>query len=369
MLSALSCRVAGRQMAGRARTPLSRTFATKAKPVARVPKADPSKDERGLLSKRDAQTLTGKSSSSTRWLQRKANDMYTRKAHEEGFVARSAYKLQQILYSNRRIRARNIVDLGASPGGWTQVALRRFRGSRVVSVDLKPLETNERGCTAMILDFLSPGAEGKVKAALGDQPADLVMSDMAPSYSGQRSVDHLRLMELSNKALTFAKKVLRPGGYFICKASTGGEEPLFKKRLQKLFEEVKFIKPDSSFKDSTEIFVVALNYQKVQRPLETEETPSDMPEDRSIDKVAPGQDAVKGEEAPVAPAPPAAVPAVPAAPPVQTPIDEAKKDKDTPAEPKKKGPSAALRKKSTSKPVKKQPAKTALVKKKTIKKE
>lgn len=81
----------------------------------------------------------------------------------------------------------------------------------------------------------------------------------------------MRLMELSNKALTFAKKVLKPGGNFICKASTGGEEQLFKMRLQRLFEEVKFIKPDSSFKDSTEIFIVAQNYQKIARPVEPEE--------------------------------------------------------------------------------------------------
>lgn len=114
---------------------------------------------------------------------------------------------------------------------------------------------------------------------------------MAPSYSGQRAIDHMRLMELSNKALTFAKKVLRPGGSFICKASTGGEEPLFKRRLQKLFEDVKFIKPDSSFKDSTEIFVVAFNYLKVKQPEPAEpEEPQAESADTSASLAAPAAD-------------------------------------------------------------------------------
>jgi hypothetical protein len=174
-------------------------------------------------------------------------------------------------------------------------------------------------------------------------------------------VDHLRLMELSNKALTFAKKVLRPGGHFICKASTGGEEPLFKKRLQKLFEEVKFIKPDSSFKDSTEIFVVALNYQKITRPPETQDATDSLSE-HPIDDVTPAAKVMEQEPVPIeAPAPTPPPASAPPPPPTEKKIPAPPKDKKIPPSPKRRLQAGAKKviavKPKAAKPVVKKPKK------------
>src|SRR5262245_10271335 len=155
----------------------------------------------------------GRSPSSRRWLERQLNDPYVARAKREGFRGRAAFKLMEIDDKHRLLRkGARVVDLGAAPGGWSQVAVRRVgsnEGSgRVVAVDLLPM-TPLAGVDIIERDFLDPGAPEAIKAALGG-PADVVLSDMAANATGHRKTDHLKIMALAEAAADFAREVLAP---------------------------------------------------------------------------------------------------------------------------------------------------------------
>jgi len=239
--------------------------------------------DRGMLPKSKIQRVVGDKASSSAWLQRKVGDRFTRMAHEEGMIARSAYKLRQILYENRDIRGSVIVELGAAPGGWTTVVQKMFPKSRIIAVDIKEMNFIPN-TTQLVMDFTSEEAPLVLAQALQGKKVDILLSDMAPSFSGQRSIDHLRLMSLAQTALDFGVHALKPGGHFIIKVNRGGEESKYKRQLEYYFEKVTFTKPDASYKDSSETYLVAKGFfgkggrDAPHVPLKTSQIPSNITE-------------------------------------------------------------------------------------------
>ncbi|XP_049847805.1 ribosomal RNA large subunit methyltransferase E-like [Schistocerca gregaria] len=215
-------------------------------------------DQRGVVTQAQASHIRG-SSSSIRWLKRQQSDPYTRMAREQGFAARSAFKLDQILNSYHVTRAQLIIDLGASPGGWTQVLHRRFPCAHIISVDKAPM-TPIPNTTQLILDFTNTNTPRIIGNILRDRKIDLLVSDMAPSFCGHKQTDHIRLLALAELAFEFGKLTLKHGANAIFKINRGGTESQFKLLLQQYFERVCYAKPDASYKDSSELFVVALGF-------------------------------------------------------------------------------------------------------------
>jgi 23S rRNA (uridine2552-2'-O)-methyltransferase len=213
-------------------------------------------------------TARGRKLSSTLWLERQLNDPFVHAARREGYRSRAAYKLIGIDDRERLLRpGARVVDLGAAPGGWTQVAVARTNAlgavagprGRVLGVDLQPVEPIP-GAELMQLDFLDEGADEAVKAALGGQ-ADVVLSDMAAAASGHRQTDHIRVMALAEAAGEFAMDVLAPGGAFAAKVLQGGTEAALLASLKQRFARVIHLKPPASRPDSAEIYVVATGFR------------------------------------------------------------------------------------------------------------
>lgn len=199
--------------------------------------------------------------SSRRWLARQLNDPYVAEARKQGWRSRAAFKLLELDDKFRLLRpGAAIVDLGAAPGGWTQVAVQAV-GARgqVVALDILPMDPVP-GATVLQGDFQEAEAEARVIAAMGGR-ADLVLSDMAPNTTGHTSTDHLRIMGLAELALDFARKVLAPGGAFAAKVLQGGTEAEMLAVLKRDFTSVKHVKPPASRKDSAEMYVVALGFR------------------------------------------------------------------------------------------------------------
>jgi 23S rRNA (uridine2552-2'-O)-methyltransferase len=209
-------------------------------------------------------TAKGRKLSSTRWLQRQLNDPYVAEAARLGYRSRSAFKLIQIDDRFHLLKpGKRIVDLGAAPGGWTQVAAERVgakagRGM-VVSLDILPMEP-VAGAVVLRGDFLDPKAAEAVKRALNG-PADVLLCDMAASATGHRETDHLRILGLAEAAHQLAKEVLQKGGAFVVKLLQGGTENDFIALLRADFAEVKRIKPPASRPESAEFYVVATGYR------------------------------------------------------------------------------------------------------------
>jgi 23S rRNA (uridine2552-2'-O)-methyltransferase len=214
-------------------------------------------------------TAKGRKLSSTRWLERQLNDPYVAKARAEGFRGRAAYKIRELDDRFGFLKpGMRVVDLGAAPGGWTQIAVARVnalgtrRGKprgRVIGIDLQEIEAIA-GSELHQLDFLEDGADEQVRALLGGQ-ADVVMSDMAPSSSGHQRTDHLRIMALVEAAADFAVSVLAPGGVFVAKVLAGGAEAALLARLNRLFDRVAHVKPPASRSDSSEKYLVATGFR------------------------------------------------------------------------------------------------------------
>jgi 23S rRNA (uridine2552-2'-O)-methyltransferase len=203
----------------------------------------------------------GKSTSSRRWLERQLNDPYVVRAKREGFRSRSAFKLAEIDDKHRLLRpGALVVDLGAAPGGWSQMAKKRVgeRG-RVVAVDVLEMVPID-GVEFLHRDFLDPQAPERLKAMLGG-PADVVLSDMAANTTGHRATDHLRTMALVEAAAQFAREVLKPGGSFLAKVIQGGTEGALLAALKREFAMVKHVKPPASRTDSAELYVLALGFR------------------------------------------------------------------------------------------------------------
>jgi 23S rRNA (uridine2552-2'-O)-methyltransferase len=199
------------------------------------------------------------SPSSQRWLQRQLNDPYVTAAKAQGWRSRAAFKLIELDDKYHLItKGARVLDLGAAPGGWSQVALARGAAS-VVGVDLLPIDP-VAGAEFIQGDFLEEGMEQRLEALLGGK-ADLVMSDMAPNTSGHVATDHLRIMALAETALAFACDILAPEGAFVCKLFQGGAEKSMLDTLKLRFRTVRHAKPPASRKDSKEMYVVATGFR------------------------------------------------------------------------------------------------------------
>jgi 23S rRNA (uridine2552-2'-O)-methyltransferase len=210
----------------------------------------------------------GRSLSSRTWLERQLNDPYVARARREGFRSRAAYKLIEIDDKHRLLRpGARVIDLGAAPGGWSQVASERVRasagegrgGGRVVAIDLLDMAPIA-GVDFIALDFLDPSAPERIETLLGGT-ADVVLSDMAANATGHRATDHLRIMALAEAAAEIARDVLAPGGSFLCKVLQGGTEAKLLARLKKDFAEVKHVKPAASRRDSAELYLLAKGFR------------------------------------------------------------------------------------------------------------
>eukprot|EP01102_Stenamoeba_stenopodia_P008749 TRINITY_DN2552_c0_g1_i2.p1 TRINITY_DN2552_c0_g1~~TRINITY_DN2552_c0_g1_i2.p1 ORF type:complete len:234 (-),score=64.32 TRINITY_DN2552_c0_g1_i2:84-785(-) len=201
-----------------------------------------------------------KTGSSNTWMRRHLTDPYVKSAHKEGFLSRAAFKITQINEKYNFLKpGKVVVDLGAAPGGWSQVAAQHvLKGDtgRVIAIDKNEIGRIE-GVITLQQDFLDPTQQDKITKLLPTGKADVVLSDMAPSYTGKSSIDHPRLMELANMALEFALKVLVQEGVFVCKMSAGGTEKEFENKLKQYFEVVKLVKPPSSRSESTEFYAYA----------------------------------------------------------------------------------------------------------------
>jgi len=202
-----------------------------------------------------------KSPSSKVWLERQLNDPYVVRAKREGFRSRAAFKLIEIDDKHRVLkRGAKVVDLGAAPGGWSQVAAKRIgEKGHVVGIDL--LEMDEiPGVTFAQIDFLANDAPGRLKEMLGG-PADIVLSDMAANATGHRQTDHLKIVALVEAAAEFAAEVLKPGGSFLAKVIQGGTEGTLLAALKRDFASVKHVKPAASRADSAELYVLATGFR------------------------------------------------------------------------------------------------------------
>jgi 23S rRNA (uridine2552-2'-O)-methyltransferase len=221
------------------------------------------KAHRGRLAVR-VKSARGRKASSTRWLQRQLNDPFVAEAARLGLRSRAAFKLIEIDDRFRLLKpGKKVVDLGAAPGGWTQVAAGRVRASagsgRVAAVDISPMEP-VAGVTLLQRDFLAPGSGAAIEAALGGAP-DVVLSDMAGNTTGHHETDQLRSLGLCEAAHDFARGLLAPGGAFVAKMIQGGGEAAFEAALKRDFAGVKRVKPKASRADSAEVYFVATGFR------------------------------------------------------------------------------------------------------------
>ncbi len=209
-------------------------------------------------------TGKGRSLSSKLWLERQLNDPYVARARREGYRARAVYKLSEIDDKAKFLKpGARVVDLGAAPGGWSQLAAQRVRAvdgkGKVVAIDILDMDPVP-GVDFMKLDFLDPAAPDILKERLGG-PADVVLSDMAANATGHRKTDHLKIVALVDAAAAFAADVLKPGGTFLAKVLQGGTEGDLLAMLKRDFASVKHVKPAASRQDSAELYVLATGFR------------------------------------------------------------------------------------------------------------
>ena len=209
-------------------------------------------------------TARKRSLSSTLWLERQLNDPFVAQAKREGYRSRAAYKLAEIAERHRLFRpGQRIVDLGAAPGGWSQIAAAETKAAegrgRVIAIDrldMAPIE----GVEFMTLDFHDPAAPARIRQRLGGS-ADGVLSDMAANTTGHRKTDHLRIIGLVELAAEFASEVLAPGGFLLVKVLQGGAEGELLARLKREFGSVRHVKPKASRADSAELYLLATGFR------------------------------------------------------------------------------------------------------------
>ncbi len=235
--------------------------------MARKTKNTSGRGQRDLRVK--VKSARGRKLSSTLWLERQLNDPYVRRAHDEGYRGRAAFKILELNEKFGFLKpGARVVDLGCAPGGWLQVAVPRINAlgerpgkpvGRIIGVDLQEVEPIA-GAEIHKLDFMEDGADDKVKDWLGGR-ADVVMSDMAAASSGHKQTDHLRIIALGEAAAWLAFDVLEPGGTFVAKVLAGGAEGDLQKLLKQKFTKVVNVKPPASRSDSSEKFVVATGFR------------------------------------------------------------------------------------------------------------
>lgn len=210
--------------------------------------------------KQKLKTAKGRKISSTQWLERHLNDPYVNKAKQGGYRSRAAFKISEIddkfhIFQNAEV----IIDLGAAPGGWLQVAKQKAPKAQIIGIDLKEMDAME-GVELLVGDFTDEKIAQELQNLI-PQKADLIMSDMAANACGERQIDHLRIVALVEIAANFALLNLRPRGNFIAKMLKGGEEGNLLLFLRKHFKQVKYFKPGASYDSSSETYIVALNFK------------------------------------------------------------------------------------------------------------
>jgi 23S rRNA (uridine2552-2'-O)-methyltransferase len=200
----------------------------------------------------------GRTASSRAWLKRQLNDPYVAAARAKGYRSRAAFKLLELDEKFHLLKkGAKVLDLGAAPGGWSQVAAAR--GATVVAADVLDIEPIP-GVTFFQADLTDPDVPAMLKQAL-DGPADLVLTDMAAPTTGHRATDHIRTIALVEIALEVAEDTLKPGGAFVGKVFQGGSSNVLLARLKQAFREVKHVKPPASRSESVELYVVGLGYK------------------------------------------------------------------------------------------------------------
>ncbi|MEP1441955.1 MAG: RlmE family RNA methyltransferase [Hyphomicrobiales bacterium] len=210
-------------------------------------------------------TAKKRSNSSAQWLERQLNDPYVAQAKRDGYRSRAAYKLIEIDEKHKLLRSgMRIVDLGAAPGGWSQIAAKRLGSNSdnplVVGIDYLDVDPIA-GVALLKMDFLDDEAPDALMQAIGGRKPDLVMSDMAAPTTGHKQTDHIRTLHLCEVAFDFAKQNLAPGGDFLAKVFRGGTEQTLLKDLKANFEKIYHIKPPSSRKESPELYVLAKGFK------------------------------------------------------------------------------------------------------------
>lgn len=220
--------------------------------------------EGGRSLKQRVKTARKRTVSQNRWLERQLNDPYVAKAKREGYRSRAAYKLIEIDDKYHLLKpGQRVVDLGAAPGGWSQVAARKVGSEagkgKVVGIDLLEIEPIP-GVEFAVMDFLDDDAPERLKAMLGGG-ADIVMSDMAANATGHKKTDHLKIVALAELAIEFAREVLEPGGAFLAKVLQGGTENTLLADLKRDFAQVRHVKPAASRADSAELYVLATGFR------------------------------------------------------------------------------------------------------------
>ena len=206
-------------------------------------------------------TAKGRKIGSTRWLERQLNDPYVKKAKDEGYRSRAAYKLIELDERFGLLKGVNtVIDLGIAPGGWSQVVRRKAPKAAVAGIDLLPTDPID-GVAILQMDFMDDDAPARLRATLQAPFADLVLSDMAANTVGHPQTDHLRTMGLVEAALEFATQILRPDGAFVAKVLAGGADNNLVAELKRHFRTVKHAKPPASRKGSSEWYVVAQGFK------------------------------------------------------------------------------------------------------------
>lgn len=218
-------------------------------------------------------TADKRSLSSQRWLERQLNDPYVRAAKNAGWRSRAAFKLIELDDRFHILKpGRRVVDLGAAPGGWTQVAAERVQAcgpgsGLVIAIDILAMDAVP-GATVLHGDFMAEAAPDLLKSALGTGGADVVLSDMAAPATGHARTDHLRVVALCEAAYGFAREVLSEGGAFVAKVFQGGAEAALLAQLKRDFQSVRHAKPPASRAESAETYVVAQGFRGEARRLD-----------------------------------------------------------------------------------------------------
>jgi len=224
------------------------------------------------LLRQSLKSKAGRSKSSRAWLERQLNDPYVAASKREGYRSRAAYKLKEIDDKYHFLRpGQTVIDLGAAPGGWSQIAADRVKsipgtGSKrgtVIAIDYLGIDALP-GVVILEMDFMDPAAEAELKRLTPQGRADVVLSDMAAPTTGHAKTDHLRIMALAEAAAHFACDVLEPGGTFLCKVFQGGTERDLLDLLKKSFATVRHVKPPASRAESAELYVLATGFREFQ---------------------------------------------------------------------------------------------------------
>lgn len=231
--------------------------------MPKKPPSDNSKNSHRQLHV-NVKTAAKRSNSSAQWLARQLNDPYVLMAQKDGYRSRSAYKLIEIEDKFHVLKGGSvIIDLGAAPGGWSQVCSQRVKNGVIIGIDLQEMKPIT-GVTLFQHDFMAEDAPALLEKELGGKKANIVLSDMAAASCGHTQTDHIRIINLCESALDFAINNLEVGGAFITKMLKGGAEHDLLGLVKKNFKTVKHFKPNSSRKDSAETFLVALGFKGIK---------------------------------------------------------------------------------------------------------